>query len=168
MSQRVAGTYSPDRVSITIGLAAQLGNAVDVPLPAGLALPHTVDGRGTDAFLSVAREVPSNSKTTGSDGEVVVSKALNVSGSFTITTMMSSVTNTVFSSMLALWESGVEFFFPITVIDLDSQGSLYEAEQCWIQGWPEAAFGAAPGTNAWVLEAGVLRMFHGSRGLVGG
>jgi hypothetical protein len=126
-----------------------------------------VDGRGTDAFLSVAREVPSNSKTTGTDGEVVVSKAKNVSGTFTITTMMSSASNTVFSSILALWESGTEFFFPITVIDLDSVGTLYEAEKCWIQGWPEAAFGAAPGTMPWIIECGVLRMFHGSRGLVG-
>jgi hypothetical protein len=167
MSQRLAGTYSADRVQVSIGLAAILGQAVDVGLPNGLSIPHVIDGYGTDAFLTVAREVATNSKTTGSDGEVIVQESRNASGMFGITLMQSSVSNTVLSSMLTLWESGVKFMFPMVVIDLDSFGTLYEADECWIQGWPEAGFGATLGTLTWNIEAARLRMFHGSRGLVG-
>ena len=139
MSQRLAGSYSADRVECTIGLPSVLGAAVDIPgLPDGLAMPHAIDGRAADTFLTVAREVTTNSKATGSDGEVVVSESKNRSGSFTITVMSSSVSNTVLSAMLLLWESGVKFFFPVTVVDLDSFGTLYEADECWIQGWPGA------------------------------
>ena len=169
MSNRVAGSYTANRVEISLGLPVLPGGqAVEIPgLPPGLTLPHTVDGRATDAFLSVTRETPTNSKVTGSDGEVIVAESLNRSGQFAITLQVSSLTNIVLSSMLALWESGTKFFFPVTVIDLDSFGSLYEANECWIQGWPEAAFAASPGSIAWVLEAGVLRMSHGGRGVVG-
>ena len=169
MSQRLAGTYSADQVQITLGgLASLVGVAVDLPgLPNGLAIPHVIDGRAPDSFLTVAREVPTNSKTTGSDGEVIVNESKNRSGMFTITLMQSSVSNTVLSSILTLWESGVRFYFPVTVVDLESFGTIYEAENCWIQGWPEFAAGAALGQNAWIIEAPILRMFHGSRGLVG-
>lgn len=166
MSQRLAGSYSADQVQISIGgLSTILGVAVDLDLPLGLAVPHIVDGRAPDAFLSVAREVPTNSKTTGSDGEVTVNESKNRSGTFTVTVTQSSTSNVVFSSMMTLWESGVRFFFPVTVIDLESFGTLYEAEQCYLQGWPEGAFGAASGTNTWIIEAPVLRMFHGGRGI---
>jgi len=167
MSQRRAGSYSPDLVSITLGAPTLLGAAVSVALPNGLAIPHVVDGRGPDAFLSVARETASNSKSTGADGEVTISESKNRSGMFTITLTQSSTTNIVLSAMLALWETGVKFYFSITVIDLESFGSLYEADECWIQGWPEAGFGATNGTNTWVLECANLRMFHGARGLIG-
>lgn len=169
MSQRLAGTYSADRVLITIGLPVIpiINTAVDVPgIPDGLALPHVLDGRGPDNFLTVSREVATNSKATGSDGEVVVAEAKNRSGMFAVTLMESSVSNVVLSAMLRLWESGVRFFFPLTVLDLDSAFTLYESDQCWIQGWPEASFGAGPGgTLTWNIDASVLRMFHGARGL---
>jgi hypothetical protein len=167
MSQRLAGTYSADRVLITIdGLASIIGAEVPIDLPFGLTIPHAIDGIAADAFLTVAREVPTNSKTTGGDGEVTVNTSLNRSGSFTVTVSQSSLSNIVLSSMLTLWESGVRFFFPLTVVDLESFGTLYEAEQCYIAGWPEAGFGASVGTNVWVIEAPVLRMFHGGRGIV--
>ena len=161
MSQQTKGPYSADQVAILIG--NPLGGVI--PLPEGLSLGHTITGRGTDAFLSVAREGPVTTKTVGADGEAAPSIAKNASGSFTITVLQTSVSNTILSSILTAWENEVaRFYFPVTVVDTSSQGSLYEAEQCWIQGWPEAAFGVAVGQNTWVIETGVLRMFHGSRG----
>lgn len=166
MSQRLAGTYSADQVLMTIGgLSSIIGAEVSIDLPFGLTIPHAIDGRAPDAFLTVGREVPVNSKTTGADGEVTVNTSLNKSGQFTVTVSQSSLSNIVLSSMMTLWESGVRFFFPLTVVDLESFGTLYEAEQCYIQGWPEGSFGAASGSLAWVIEAPVLRMFHGGRGI---
>lgn len=170
MSQRLAGTYSADRIVMTIGLPVipLLNEAVDIPgLPDGLSIPHTIDGRGPDAFLTVGREVPTNSKTTGSDGEVIVQESKNRSGMYALTLQVSSLSNTVLSSMLTLWESGTRFFFPFTVLDLDSPGTLFGSQETWIQGWGEGAFGAAAGTVTWNLDAAVLGMFHGSRGLPG-
>jgi hypothetical protein len=162
MSQRLAGPYSPDRVQITIGLPVPFPA---IPLPDGLAIPHTLDGRNTDNFLTVARTNPVNTEQVGADGEVIVIQSKAVTGAFNVTLMDSSVSNIILSAMLAVFESGVRFFFPVTVIDLDSAGTLYEGEQCWIEGWPEAAYGAAPGPRAWVIHTANLRMYHGGRGL---
>ena len=170
MSQRLAGPYSADRVIMTIGLPVTplLNEAVDIPgLPDGLSIPHTLDGRGPDSFLTVAREVATNSKSTGSDGEVIVQESKNRSGMFAVTLQVSSLSNTVLSSMLVLWESGVRFFFPFTVLDLDSPGTTFGTQAAYIQGWPEAGFGATAGTLTWNIEAPILSMFHGSRGLPG-
>lgn len=170
MSQRLARSYSPDRVEISLGLPSLGGQTVPIEIPNGLALPHIVDGRAGDGFLTIAREVPSNSKQTGADGEVIRVRARNVSGTFTVVTMISSTTNIVLSSLLAADETidGTEFYFPVTVRDLDDSGSLYEADQCWVQGWPERADGAAPGTLTWIIECAQLRMFHGGAGVVVG
>jgi hypothetical protein len=169
MSQRLAGPYSPDRVQITIGdpVLFGLGAAAQLalPLPDGLAVPHTIDGRNSDSFLTVARAVVVNTEMVGADGEVIPIQSKNAVGMFNITLLDSSVSNVVLSAMLTVWESGVRFFFPVTVIDLDSAGTLFEGEQCWIEGWPEAAYGAAPGPRAWVIKAAKLTMFHGGRGL---
>ena len=62
-------------------LANTLADLIDIPIPNGLALPHIVDGRAGDGFLTIAREVPSNTKTTGADGEVIKTKSRNASGS---------------------------------------------------------------------------------------
>ena len=171
MSQRLSGAYSPDRVECSIGLPQLFnGQTTSIDIGNGLTLPHIVDGRAGDGFLTVAREVPSNSKTTGADGEVLVAKARNISGSFTIVTMLGSSTNVVLSALLAAWEDDAipDFYFPVTVRDLDDSGSLYEAEQCYVQGWPEKAYGATGGDLTWIIEAPVLRMFHGGRGLAAG
>ena len=168
MSNRLAGTYSADRIVMTIGLPVLplLNTVVAIPLPSGLSVPHTIDGRA-DSFLTVGREVPTNSKTTGVDGEVVIAESKNRSGAYALTLQVSSLSNTVLSTMLTLWESGVRFVFPFTVIDLDSPGTIFGSEETWIQGWGEGGFAAAPGTLTWNLDCAELTMFHGSRGLPG-
>jgi hypothetical protein len=162
MSQRLAGPYSPDRVQITIGLPVPFPT---IELPDGLAIPHVLDGRNSDNFLTVARTNPVNTEQAGADGEIIVIQSKVVSGAFNITLLDSSVSNIILSAMLTVWENGVRFFFPVTVIDLDSAGTLYEGDKCWIEGWPEAAYGAAPGPRAWVIRTAKLTMFHGGRGL---
>ncbi len=166
MSQRLAGSYQADRVEMTIGGPSLAGVAVAIPgLPNGLAFPHAIDGRGSDEFLNVSREVATNSKDTGSDGEATVQTSLNRSGMFSVTLKKSSLSNVVLSAMLLLWESGIRFYFPVTVVDQDSFGTLYEADQCWVQGWPAAGYSATLGDLTWVIECANLRMFHGARGL---
>ena len=145
MSNRLAGSYSPDRVEVSIGLPKLIGGqSVSIDIPGGLSLPHIVDGRAGDGFFTIGREVALTSKTTGADGEVIAVESKNKSGTLQIVTLGSSTTNTVLSSLLAAWENGIRAYFPITVTDLDDSGSLYEDEQCWIEGWPREDLWSGP------------------------
>ncbi len=123
-----------------------------------------VDG----TFVTIGRNVPTNSMRVGGDGETTRVKSNNRTGLVTVTLRAGSDTNQELSNILNAYEAtGLGNVGGIMVQDF-SGTSLYACPNAFIQGWSEKANSSDSEDDiVWIFECPNLFMNHGSNKALG-
>lgn len=129
-------TYSPKRCVLTV---------------AGIR----VEGFSDNDMFTVSLDERSFVKFIGADGDVARSHNPATSGKFVLSLNQTSTANQVLSGLLQadVLENTGRLVFPVTLYDLNSNGTFYLGLNCWIEGVPESGYGKAVGTREWVIES---------------
>lgn len=122
---------------------------------------HIAEGFADGTFITVERNNQTWNHKSGASGESARAKSNDLSGTFSITLMQTSLTNDYLSTKLALDEGPNNAGkFPIGIIDANGT-TLLTAVEGWVQQPPSTEYGKEIGERTWVLEAGELIMFVG-------
>lgn len=139
------GTYSADKVIITVGTTILSGFA---------------DGDFVTASYAEDRAMPKS----GADGGVGVSRNASRLGTIVVTLSATSAANDSLSKQFNMDAiTGNTVVVPIGVADLSGR-TLIAAGNCWLQVSPEATFGKEIGDREWTFGAADLVMFMGGNG----
>jgi len=139
------GTYSADKVIITVGTSILSGFA---------------DGDFVTASYAEDRATPKS----GADGGVGVSRNASKLGTIVVTLSATSAANDALSAMFNLDAiTGNSVSVPISVVDLSGR-TLIGAANCWLQVSPEATFGKEIGDREWTFGCADLVMYMGGNG----
>jgi hypothetical protein len=139
------GTYSADKVIITVGTTVLSGFA---------------DGDFVTAAYAEDRATPKS----GADGGVGVSRNASKLGTIVVTLSATSAANDALSTIFNLDAvTGKSTVVPIGVADLSGR-TLIAGANCWLQVAPEATFGKEIGDREWTFGVADLVMFLGGNG----
>ena len=139
------GTYSADKVIITVGSTILSGFA---------------DGDFVTASYAEDRATPK----AGADGGVGVSRNASKLGTIVVTLSATSAANDALSALFNLDAiTGNPVTVPIAVVDLSGR-TLIGAANCWLQSTPAVTFGKEIGDREWTFGAADLVMFVGGNG----
>lgn len=134
-------TYNPAEVALVV---------------AGVPVSGYADG----TFISIARDNPSWTSGTGSDGEGWRAKSNDRSGTCTITLLQTSAANDALSALSAIDELSSGGVGPLLLADKSGR-SLYAAETCWIEKPADAEFAREASSREWVIKTDRLNVFVG-------
>ena len=123
---------------------------------AGIPFEGLADG----TIVTVARDNPAFTSTTGSDGEGARAKSNDKSGTITVTLLQTSITNDFLSAHSRLDESNGEGAAPILVKD-NSGRTVAQAETAWIEKPADIEFAREISNREWVFKTDNLDMFVG-------
>ncbi len=123
---------------------------------AGIPFEGFADG----TIVTVARENPSFTMVTGSDGEGARAKSNDKSGTITVTLLQTSATNALLSELARLDELNGTGIAPIMVKDV-SGTSVFQAETAWIEKPADAEFAREITNREWVFKTDNLDMLVG-------
>lgn len=129
-------------------------NPADVTIIfAGIPVGGFADG----TFVTVARDNPSFTSLTGSDGEGARSKSNDKSGTVTITLLQTSESNDALSAVALLDENTGDGVAPLMVVDKSGR-TICAAETAWIEKPADAEFAREISNREWVLKTDNLQM----------
>lgn len=103
-------------------------------------------------------------ETVGNDGNVVINKNLNQTGTFTFNLMQTSKSNAVLSGIWSAAYNGVFSTVPVAITDLDGK-SLFASAESWIIKMPSANYGKTANNRQWQLRSSKLQSFIGGSSL---
>ena len=135
-------TYAPHRVSMTLGTI-------------------TVNGFVDGTMISASREVPTFTKRTGADGEVIRSLMQNKSGTVNFTLMASSDANALLSAQQIADEESGAGVLPLLVKDNNADTDLISSPFAWIVGPADYEKALEAGEVPWILDCSFLTIVHG-------
>lgn len=139
------GTYSADKVIITVGTS-------------------TISGFADGDFVSASYAEDRATPKAGADGGVGVSRNASKLGTIVITLSATSAANDALSAMFNLDAiTGNTVVVPIGVADLSGR-TLIGGANCWLQATPDATFGKEIGDREWTFGVADLVMFMGGNG----
>lgn len=123
---------------------------------AGIPFEGLADG----TIVTVARNNPSFTDTTGSDGEGARAASNDKSGTITVTLLQTSITNDFLSAHARLDEATKEGAAPLLVKD-NSGRTVAQAETAWIEKPADIEFAREISNREWVFKTDNLDMFVG-------
>ena len=129
-------SYDPSQVVISIG-------------------GQTVSGFADGTFITVSRNNPTWSLTSGASGETCRAKSNDWSGTIELTLMQSSSMNNFLSAKMLLDELSNNGKFAFNLLDADGT-TLVSALECWVQQAPSVEYGKELSDRTWTLETGDL------------
>ena len=122
---------------------------------------HIAQGFADGTFITVARNNQTFNTVSGASGEVVRAKSNDLTGTFEITLMQSSLTNDWLSGKMLLDEAPDSAGkFSVGIIDGNGT-TILTATEAWVQQPPSTEYGKELGERAWTLEAGEIIFFVG-------
>ena len=136
-------TYDADQVVLVVA---------GVPINSGFS-----DGE----FLRIVNESDSFTDKAGVDGEVTRSKTNDFRGTITVILGQTSDHNQLFSTLINLDRTlpNGGGMFPVSVKDLQSQGTVAAGVEAWFVRDPDAAYGRESSDREWTIRVGKLGRF---------
>ena len=97
----------------------------------------------------------------GTNGNVVVNRNLNQMGKFKFDLLQTANDNSVLSAMLNANLNGTFITKPIAITDLNGN-SLHSGAKCWLQKFPDVAYGKQVVGRTWIFETEKLTSLIGN------
>lgn len=119
-----------------------------------------VQGYADGAFVAVARDEDTFSKSTGAGGDTVRVRNRNRNGSITVTIQAESPTNDSFSAIAALDEASGLGTGAVQVKNLNGT-TLCSAAQAWLVRPADSEYAKDAGTREWKIDCHDLKMLVG-------
>lgn len=128
------GVYDPSEVFVTVG-------------------GRTIRGFAEGTFVEVTRNNPVEiSAVVGARGEYALSKNRDKTGTFTLTLLAESPSNSYLDSLV-----GAESIVPVSVVrNGETIKELVTGPEGWVQERPQKTFDAEAPTRAWLIGVGEM------------
>lgn len=117
----------------------------------------TIKGWGEEDMIEVSRDEGRYVKTVGADGRVSRSFIASTAGTITLTVMQTSEANEVLTGLLLTDETTLKGQFFVMIRDTIG-GSVYQANDAWIQGPPTVTLKKGIEEYTWTIECSDLSM----------
>jgi len=124
-----------------------------------IAGPYIMRGFA-DNLVTVARTNTAYELVVGADGEGTRVKSNDRSGTITISLQQTSPSNDELSTLALADEATNSGLFPMLIKD-NLGTTLFTADTCFIEKFPDAAFGKTVQTREWVIRTDTLLAFIG-------
>ena len=121
---------------------------------------HVVQGFADGTFVSVSRANDTFTGTSGASGEYARAKSNDRSGTFTVTLLQTSTSNSVLQGFATADELSNSGTFPVLIKD-NNGADIFSGEICWIQKPSDAEYGKEISEREWIIMTSELIMLHG-------
>ena len=119
-----------------------------------------IEGYADGTFMTAARDNPSFTNGSGSDGEGFRAKSNDKTGTITFTLLQTSATNDALSGAMALDEATGDGVGAFLAKDLSGR-TVIQAETAWLEKPADAEFAREVSNREWVLKTDSLNIFDG-------
>lgn len=110
-----------------------------------------MEGLANGSFITISKDIPVTSTTRSSDGEIARTIRRDSGYTLKLSLIMTSVSNSIMSRLLAADRVTYQAKFPIFIKD-NNGSTVFAAGTCWIVSEPEIVYSNDVESREWTIQ----------------